>query len=244
MKFDCLFDPIQIGNLTIENRFVMPAMESGLTTTEHTFSEAAIAYFAKRAAGGFGLQVSDYMAVREDGIGVKNEAALWDDHYIPSHKCLTDAVHTNGGKIFAQLHHQGMMCSSKVTGVPVKGPSSIPSPNHLEPVMGFTTEECYELIRAYGDAALRAKKAGFDGVEVHGAHFYLIAQFLSKYANKRVDEFGGDYEGRFLFARLVIKNIKEKCGKDFPVMFRISAEEFLDGGSTTDDCVIYAAMAE
>lgn len=244
MKTELLLSPIQIGSLTIRNRFVMPAMESGLTTAEHTFSDASIAYFAKRAEGGFGLQISDYMGVRPDGIGVANEVGLWDDSFIESHKRLTEAVHAKGGVLFAQLHHQGMMCSKAVTGYPVKGPSDLPSPKHLEPVAAFTTEECYKLIEDFGDAALRAKKAGFDGVEVHGAHFYLIAQFLSKYANKRVDEFGGDYEGRFRFAKLVMENIRKKCGEDYPMLFRISADEFLDGGNTLEDCVIYSAMAE
>ena len=243
MRENCLLKPIKIGSITVKNRFVMPAMESGLTTPEHTFSDASIAYFAKRAEGGFGLQISDYMGVRPDGIGVKNEAALWDDSFIPAHRKLTDAVHSEGGILFAQLHHQGMLCSRNVTGLAVKGPSAIASAKHLEPVEAFTTQECYELIEAFGDAALRAKKSGFDGVEVHAAHFYLIGQFLSKYANKRVDEFGGSVEGRFRFAKLVIENIRKKCG-DYPVLFRISAEEFLDGGNTTDDCVIYAMLAE
>ncbi|MBQ6321664.1 MAG: FAD-dependent oxidoreductase [Lachnospiraceae bacterium] len=244
MRYDCLFESLKIGSLVVKNRFVMPAMESGLTTTDHTFSDAAVAYFARRAAGGFGMQISDYMAVREDGIGVKNEAALWDDSFIPSHRRLTKAVHENGGIIFAQLHHQGMMCSSAVTGMQVHGPSEIANPGKLEPVEAFTTAECYELIKAHGEAARRAKEAGFDGVEIHGAHFYLIAQFLSKYANKRVDEFGGDYEGRFRFARLIIEEVRKTCGSGYPISFRISANEFLDGGNTMDDCVIYAAMAE
>ena len=225
MNTKLLLSPIQIGPLTIKNRFVMPAMESGLTTAEHTFSDASIAYFAKRAEGGFGLQITDYMGIRPDGIGVANEVGLWDDSFIEPHRRLTAAIHEKGGVLFAQLHHQGMMCSNAVTGYPVKGPSNLPSPKHLEPVAAFTTEECYELIEAFGDAALRAKKAGFDGVEVHGAHFYLIAQFLSKYANKRVDEFGGDYEGRFRFARLVMENIRKKCGEEYPMIFRISADD-------------------
>lgn len=244
MYFDKLFEPIKIGKLTIKNRFVMPAIESQTTTPEHTFSDQSVAYFAARAAGGFGLQITDYMAVSPQGIGIKNETALWDDSFIDSHKRLTEAVHKEGGTIFAQLHHSGMMCENKTTGMTVKGPSSIPSPNYLEKVEAFTTEECYELIELHGDAALRAKKAGFDGVEVHGAHFYLIAQFLSKYANKRVDEFGGDYEGRFLFAKLCIENIRKKCGEDYPIQFRISADEFLDGGGKPDDALVYATLAE
>lgn len=244
MKYHALFKPIRIGSLEIKNRFVQPAMESQTTTPEHTFSEQSVAYFAARARGGFGLQITDYMAVSEDGIGVNTEAGWWDDSFIEKHKVLADTVHENGGKIFAQLHHSGMMCEVKKTGVVSRGPSAMPSASHLEPVKAFSTEECYQMADLYGSAAKRAKQAGFDGVEVHGAHFYLLGQFMSKYANKRIDEFGGDYKGRFRLAELCIQKIKELCGKEYPVSFRISSEEFLDGGSGVDDAAIYARLAE
>lgn len=244
MNFDCLFAPIQIGSLRVKNRFVQPAMESGTTTAEHTFSEQSVAYFAARARGGFGLQITDYMAVSPDGIGVKTEAGLWDDAFILSHRRLTNAVHAENGRIFAQLHHSGMMCVQKTTGYTVKGPSAVPSANYLEPVQAYTTEDCYAMVERFGDAARRAKRAGFDGVEVHGAHFYLIGQFMSRVANKRVDEFGGDYAGRFHFAALCIQNIKEKCGTDYPVLFRLSANEFMDDGASEADAVIYATLAQ
>ena len=104
--------------------------------------------------------------------------------------------------------------------------------------------ECYQMVEYYKEAARRAKEAGFDGVEVHGAHFYLLGQFMSRYANKRIDEFGGDYKGRFHMAELCIKKVKEACGRDYPVSFRISTEEYLDGGSTLDDAIIYSQLAQ
>ena len=244
MNYDALFQPIKIGRLQIKNRFVQPAMESQTTTPEHTFSEQSVAYFAARAKGGFGLQITDYMAVSKDGIGVSTEAGWWDDSFIKSHKVLADAVHDNGGKIFAQLHHSGMTSEIKKTGVVTRGPSAIPSANHLESVKAFTTAECYQMVEYYKEAARRAKEAGFDGVEVHGAHFYLLGQFMSRYANKRIDEFGGDYKGRFHMAELCIKKVKEACGRDYPVSFRISTEEYLDGGSTLDDAIIYSQLAQ
>ena len=244
MNYDVLFQPIKIGTLTIKNRFVMPAMESGTTTPEHTFSDASIGYFTARARGGFGLIIADYMAISEDGIGVKTEAGLWDDRFINEHRRLTDAVHAENGKIFAQLHHSGMMCVKETTGVEPKGPSAIASPNYMEPVTEYTTEEVYGFIEKYAQAARRAKLAGFDGVEVHGAHGYQIAQFLSKFSNKRVDEFGGSYENRFRFAAMIIRRVKVLCGTDFPVLFRISADEYMDAGCTPHDAYLYASMAE
>ena len=243
MSYESLFEPIQIGKLTIKNRFVMPAMESG-TTKENRFTEKSKSYFAARAKGGFGMIITDYLAVEPQGVGVKDEVGLWTDEVIDNLKSITDEIHKYETKVFAQLHHSGMMCVEKNTGVPPKGPSAIASPNYMEKVTAYTTEEIYQMIEYYGDAALRAKKGGYDGVEVHAAHGYQIAQFLSTFTNKRVDEFGGSYENRFRFAKYIIQNIKEKCGQDFPMTFRVSANEYIESGCDISDAVIYAQMAE
>lgn len=244
MKYEDVFKPIKIGNLTINNRFVMPAMESGMTKN-HYFTEQSMAYFLARAKGGFGLIITDYMAIDQYGIGVPDEAGLWDDKFIKPLQKLTDLIHENScTKIFAQLHHSGMMCVQKTTGVPPKGPSAIAASNYIEKITPYTKNEVYELIEHYGDAAYRAKQAGFDGIELQACHGYLIAQFLSKYFNKRVDEFGGNYKNRFRFAEMAIKSIKNKCGIDFPIIIRLSAEEFLESGNSIDDACIYAQMAE
>lgn len=244
MNFEPLFEPIQMAGLTIKNRFVMPAMDSGTTTEGHEFSEQSIAYFKARAAGEFGLVITEYMAVAPDGIGNPREVGIWDDTFIPSLAALTAAVHSVDGRIFAQLHHSGMMCESRNTGVQPTGPSAISSPNYREPVRALTNVEVHHLIGQYIAAGVRAAAAGFDGVEVHGAHGYLIAQFLSKAINKRSDEFGGTYADRFRFADAVIRGLKDRLGPDFPVGFRISADEFMDSGNTPTDAVVYAMMAE
>lgn len=244
MSYDCLFQPIKIGSLEIKNRFVMPAMDSGTTTEDHRFSEQSIAYFAARAAGGFGLIIPEYMAVSPYGVGNSKEAALWDDEYIEDLQALTKEVHKNGARIFAQLHHSGMMCVEKNTGVQPAGPSAIAATNYLERVREYSNEEVYELIEAYAQGALRAKKSGFDGVEIHAAHHYLLAQFLSDFTNKRVDEFGGSYTNRFRIVDCIIRRVKEICGKDYPQILRISAEEFLEGGNHPEDAFIYCRMAQ
>ena len=169
MNYDCLFQPIKIGSLEIKNRFVMPAMDSGTTTLDHRFSKQSHCYFGARAAGGFGLIIPEYMAVSPYGIGNSKEAALWDDSYIEGLKELTEEVHKNGAKIFAQLHHSGMMCVEKNTGVQPAGPSAIAATNYLEKVREYSNQEVYELIDVYAKGALRAKQSGFDGVEIHAA---------------------------------------------------------------------------
>lgn len=244
MNYQSLFDPINIGSLTIPNRFVVPAMESGMTKNNY-FTQQSLSYFLARAKGGFGLIITDYMAIDEHGIGVPDEAGIWDDKFISSLQKLTSLIHHHSdSKIFAQLHHSGAMCVEKTTGVAPKGPSAIPASNYLEKVTPFNRQEIYALIEKYGDAALRAKRAGFDGIEFQACHGYLASQFLSKHFNKRIDEFGGSYTNRFRFIRLAIENIKKKCGNDFPIMIRLGAEEFLDSGNHIEDTLIYAQMAE
>lgn len=244
MSFDNIFEPIQIGGVTLKNRLVMPAMDSGTTTEEHKFSEQSIAYFSARAKGGFALIIPEYMAISPYGVGNAKEVGLWDESFIPNLKKYTDAVHKNGAKTFAQLHHSGMMCVEKNTGVQPAGPSAIAAINYLEKVREYSNEEVYELISMYGKAARIAQKAGVDGIEMHAAHGYLGAQFLSKFTNKRVDEFGGSYENRFRFVEYCYQEIRKVCGKDYPIILRLSADEFLDAGSSVEDALIYAKMAE
>lgn len=239
--YDILFEPIQIGSVKIKNRFVMPAMDSSTTTCEHQFSKQSIDYLAARAKGGFGLIISEFMAVRKNGLATPNQVGIYDDSFIENLSQLTNKIHQYGGKCAAQIHHAGHQtnCVEDVWSV-----SQTPSLKFMDKVHMMSRVEIYELINDFIEAAVRAKKAGFDMVEVHGAHGYLIAQFFSKACNNRCDEFGGSYENRARFACEVIKGIKQKCGKDFPVIIRISAEEYLETGNNIEDAMIYAMFAE
>ncbi|WP_438781501.1 NAD(P)/FAD-dependent oxidoreductase [Enterococcus sp. DIV0187] len=244
MKKTILFTPHKIGEVIIENRFVMPAMDSNTTLPDHTFSDRSIAYYEARAKGGFGLIITEYLSVMAEGIGNPCEVGIWDDRFIENLRFLTDKVHKYPTKIFAQLHHSGLMCIKKNIGQQSAGPSAIPAINYLEEIREYSNQEVYSIVDSFIKAAERAKKAGFDGVEIHGCHGYLVAQFLSKAHNKRVDEFGGNYENRFRFAKLIISGIKEKCGNTFPIIFRLSAHEFLEQGNTINDAKIYSLLAE
>jgi len=244
MKYPELFEPVKIGNVELKNRFVMPAMDSSTTTPEHLFSQQSIDYFAARAAGGFALVITEFMAVDPTGFATPNQVGIYDDSFLPNLKELTDAIHAKNGKCCAQIHHGGVQTMSKTCGCRPWAVSGIPSTKYKEPVHEMTNKEVYWLIGKFVDAAERAKKAGFDFVEVHGAHGYLIAQFLSKATNKRCDEFGGSYENRFRFAAEIIKGIKVRCGKDFPILMRMSAEEFMEGGCGIQDVMVYAKLAE
>ena len=244
MKYKALFEPVNIGSVTLKNRFVMPAMDSSTTTAEHKFSKQSIDYLSARAEGGFGLVIAEFMAVDPSGFATPNQVGIYDDSFIPNLRELTDAIHAKNGKCCAQIHHAGIQTKTSCIGMRPLAVSGIPSTKYKEPVHEMTSREVYALIEKFADAGLRAKKAGFDFVEVHGAHGYLIAQFLSKATNKRCDEFGGSYENRARFASEVIKKIKVRCGSDFPVLFRISADEFMNGGNKIEDEVVYAKLAE
>ena len=242
--FNKLFEPMKIGNLEIKNRLVVPAMDSGTTTKEHLFSEQSLNYFAARAKGGFGLVITEFLCVSEEGLSGEAQAGIYDDSFIPNLTELAKRLHDNGAACFAQIHHAGMQSSFKATKQIAVGASSISAPNNLQPVRELTTEEVWTLVGKFGDAAVRAKKAGFDGVEVHGAHGYLIGQFLSKSTNKRIDEFGGSTTARARFASEIIKDVKKKCGEDYPVIVRISADEDLENGNTIIDSKAQAKVLE
>ena len=244
MNYPKLLEPIKIGNVTLKNRFVMPAMDSSTTTLEHKFTRQSIDYFSARAKGGFALVIAEFMAVDPSGFATPNQVGIYDDSFIPNLKELTDAIHEKNGKCCAQIHHAGIQTKTDTIGMTPLAVSGIPSTKYKEPVREMGTKEVYSMIEKFIEAGYRAKKAGFDFVEVHGAHGYLIAQFLSKATNKRCDEFGGSYGNRARFAAEIIKGIKVRCGSDFPILFRISAEEFMSGGSNINDAVVYAQLAE
>jgi len=225
MSFTKLLSPIKIGAIEFKNRFIVPAMGAHLGEENGQVSQRTIDYYSARAKGGFGLIITEFTCIDPGGLGMPGQLGIWDDSFIAGHKKLTDEVHKNGGLIFCQLHHAGRLSYSMVTGKQPVAPSPIASPSNKEIPRELKTEEVYELIDKFVDGAVRAKSAGYDGVELHGAHQYMIAQFMSPYSNKRLDEFGGHFQNRMRFPVEIIKKIKQKCGVNFPVSIRISAEE-------------------
>jgi len=222
----------------------MPAMGSGHSEIDGTVGDESVAYYAARARGGFGLIITEYAGVDFYGMGARNQLKVYSDEYIPGLKRLSDAVHAEGSKIFIQLHHGGKWADPNIFGEATVSSTAIHW--HIRDVTPreLSTQEVYEVIEKFGDAAMRAKKAGFDGVELHGGHGYLIPQFMSTYVNRRTDEFGGDITGRSRFAVGVIKNIKQKCGADFPVIMRISGDETADGSMRLNETRVMAKLIE
>lgn len=245
MAIEKLLTPCKIGNLEIKNRFVVPPMGTNYGTYDGKATDQLIDYYVARAKGGYGLIYTEVCAVQPTGKAILNEIGLWEDGQMEGMKKLVDQVHAAGAKIIVQLHHAGRQTANPyIFNMQPVGVSSIPCPALNVPVHELTTEEVWELIEDFGKAAKRAKECGFDGVEVHGAHGYIVAQFMSQHANKRVDEFGGDFDSRMKFPREVFKKIKEYCGDDYPISFRFSHDEKVNGGRTLEESLAVARMAE
>lgn len=239
-----LFEKIKIGNLEIKNRFVVPAMDSHYTDENHYFTEQALNYYGARAKGGFGLIFTEFLCVSEEGLAEKTQAGIYDDCFIDMLSQLTNRIHEDDSKIFAQLQHSGRLQGVGTTDLMAVGATSMPANGKDNKVHELTIDEIKVIINKFASAAIRAKKAGFDGVEIHGAHGYLLAQFMSKGVNKRVDEYGGNITNRARIVCEIIKAIKEVCGNDFPIIVRTSGNEGYYGGNDIEDAMAQALLFE
>lgn len=243
-QFPHIFSPLKIKTMEIKNRFVIPPMGTNYANEDGTVSQSLIDYWTVRARGGWGLLIVEITAVEPQGKAIPYQLGLWDDSFIEGFKKLTDCAHRYGARIAVQLHHAGRQTSSEISGSQPVAPSAIKCPVCGETPRELSVDEIYALIEKFGHAARRAREAGFDAVEVHGAHGYLVAQFMSKHTNKRVDEFGGSFHNRMKFPVEIIKSIREKVGDDFPLLFRISADEMLPGGREIEESKAAAAVLE
>lgn len=243
-SFDLLTSPIAIGTMRLKNRMVMPPMVTNYAYEDGSVTGRLRAYHAERAKGGVGLIIVEASYVHQSGKGFRNQVGIYSDRLIPGLRSLVDTVHAHGAKIAIQLYHAGRQTKSSVTGCPIVAPSPIPDPTEPETPKELTKDEIAELVRAFGEAARRAKAAGFDAVEIHGAHGYLINEFLSPYSNKRTDEYGGPLENRMRFPLEVVRAVREAVGPEFPVMYRMSADEKVPGGLTLEETKIVAKRLE
>ena len=213
----------------------MPPMGTNLGNPDGTVSEANLAYIKRRVIGGAGLIITEIASIHPSGSAIPNELGAYDDRFIPGLKKIADAVHAAGSKVALQLHHAGRESLYLLRGKKAIAPSPIPSLVFGLTPREITREEIQEIIAAFGVAARRGMEAGFDAVEIHGAHGYLITQFLSALSNKRDDEYGGSFSNRSRFMIEVLQEVRKTVGIDFPISLRLSVDECIQGGYTFED---------
>ncbi|MBW1923136.1 MAG: FAD-dependent oxidoreductase [Deltaproteobacteria bacterium] len=229
-----LFSPITIRSMTLANRAVMPPMGTSLAR-DSMVTEANLAYMRRQASSGVGLVITEIAAVHPTGCYGSDQIAVYDDRFMPGLEKLARVVHEAGGKVALQLHHTGRENFFLLQEGKAIGPSAVRSLVYGMAPQEMSLDMIREVVASFGTAAARAQAAGFDAVEVHGAHGYLLTQFLSAISNRRKDEYGGSFRNRARFMIEVLEAVRGAVGEDFPVLLRVSAEEFIKTGYTVEE---------
>lgn len=226
MSYEKLFEEGRIGSMVLKNRGVMMPMATDMADKDGIVTPRQIRYYQERAKGGLAMIIHEYTGVDDvDSIPSIHNLRIARDYHISAMEELTDAVHLYGCKIVAQIHHGGATSNPAFTGRDNLAPSAVPiAPGRPVP-KEMTLEDIKRVEQKFIDAAVRCRKAGYDAVELHGAHGYLIAQFFSKYYNRRTDAYGGSVENRCRFIAEIIAGIREKLGKNFPILVRMCGDE-------------------
>ena len=237
MSYQQLFKPLTVKGMTLKNRIVMPPMGTNYGGEFGDFTDEHIKYYEQRAKGGTGLIIVENACVDFPlGSNGTTQIRLDHDRYIPALYKLTETLHRYGACASIQINHSGASAvPGRIEGLTPVSASNIPSKTGGAIPRPLTKDEILAIVEKYAQAARRAQIAGFDAVEIHGGHSYLLCQFLSPLYNDRTDEFGGSVENRTRFARLVLERVRQEVGPFFPIMFRISADELVEGGNTLED---------
>ncbi len=237
MRLEHLFSPFELRGLSLKNRIVMPPMGVFLVEADGSVTERTREYYRQRARGGAGMVMVEASAIAPEGIVSFHQMRIFDDAFVPGLASLAKVIKQEGARAGIQIHHAGRQTSSKVIGRPPLAPSPLPCPSIRGDVEVLDREGIQRIVRLFGDAAQRAMEAGFELIEIHGAHGYLINQFLSGFSNIREDDYGGDTLRRARFAVEVVQEVRRRVGPDFPISFKISAQEFVPGGLTVEESV-------
>ena len=244
MKMTKVFESGKIGNLQVKNRLLVSAMSTHLGNPDGTPTEAVTQYHETKARGGWGMVFTEDLGVTEDAGCDPHVGSLWKDEQIASWTEFVKRIHAAGGKIGAQIYHAGRERSLKAYDTKPVAPSAV-----KEPAMGYIpralkTEEIKDLVQAFGQCAARVKACGFDCVEIHGSHGYLINQFMSGFSNKRHDIYGGTLINRMRFPLEIVEAVRQAVGPDYPVVFRMNTSDYVDGGIELPEAVVMAKMLE
>jgi 2,4-dienoyl-CoA reductase-like NADH-dependent reductase (Old Yellow Enzyme family)/thioredoxin reductase len=225
-----LFSTFSIKDIKLKNRIVMPGLASFLIGDDGSISEATVEHYRRRAAGGPAMIIMEACSVSPEGVVSNHQARIYDDRFIEGLSEIAMVIKSEGSVPAVQIHHGGRQTSVKVIGRKPLAPSPIPCPTIRGDVEPLTIDGIHEIVQKFGDAAERAIQAGFELIEIHGAHGYLINQFLSRVSNIREDEYGGDIVGRSRFAIEIVEEVRRRVGPEFALSFKISAQEFVPDG--------------
>lgn len=237
-----VFDETRINGMTLANRLVRSATWEGMCEEDGRPTPKLAVFYANLAKGGIGLLITGYTFIRSDGKQFAGQMGIQSDAFADQLRALTRAVHAEGGKICIQLVHCGGQSSSRVIGGRPLAPSAIEVKQYPEIPAELSVADIEALVRAFGEGAARARECGFDAVQLHAAHGYLINQFLSPLTNRRTDAYGGTVENRCRFLQEVYRSVRSAVGKDFPVLIKLNGDDYVAGGLEADDA-LFAARA-
>jgi len=233
--------PIRIAGVTAKNRIVMPPMATYMAGENGQVSQENLDYYAARARGGhIGIITTEHFFITQQGKAKERQISIASDTMTDGLKKLTACLHQSGSLAVAQLNHAGTAALRKVTGMDPAGPSAIRpagSQEDAEGVRAMTADEIHALPGLFAAATGRAEKAGYDGVEIHAAHGYLLDQFYSPLTNKRTDEYGGELMNRIRIIREVLRAVREETGPSYMVGLRLGGCDYMEGGATIEDAV-------
>ena len=238
-----LFETTAINGMKLSNRFVRSATWEGMAADDGTCTPELKDFYVELAKGGLGLIVTSHVYVSPAGMGSPRQLGLSEDKFIPGLRELTDAIHRHDTPVAVELSHAGILSNPKVTKL---------TPLLLSPVKGYigsegremTIKDIRDVIDAFGQAAGRAKEAGFDAIQIHGAHGFLVNQFLSPAFNKRTDAYGGSIEKRARAVLEILKKMRSYVGDDFPILIKLNSEDIIDGGLTVNESLKAALMLQ
>ncbi|MFP4257777.1 MAG: NADH:flavin oxidoreductase [Desulfovermiculus sp.] len=239
-----LFEPVRIKDISLPNRFVRSATWEGMASEKGEVTKDLTALMQRLARGGVGLIISGHAYVLPNGQAGPWQLGVYSDNLLPGLTDMARAVHEAGGRIVLQLAHAGCQAPAKLTGQEPSGPSALDKEKDGFACREMSKAEIEEIGEAFAVAALRARQAGFNGVQIHAAHGYLLSQFLSPYFNRRKDEYGGSLENRARLVLEVLRSIRKQVGPDYPVLMKINAQDFLQPGLSVEDMVEVCRMLE
>ncbi|MHB8158309.1 MAG: NADH:flavin oxidoreductase [Desulfocucumaceae bacterium] len=236
-----MFEPTEINGMILSNRFIRSATWEGMAAIDGAVTPKLIATMVDLARGGVGLIISSHSYIQPEGQATPWQLGIYKDELIPGLREMTAAVHDCGGKIIMQLSHAGKFAPEKLTGQAPLVVSDIEEPGKAL-FRQLKEQDLRELVTAFAEGARRAKAAGFDGVQFHSAHGYLLSQFLSPVFNQRQDKYGGDIHNRFRIHKEVYQAIREAVGRDYPVLIKLNCRDFVEGGLSLEDSLQVGRM--